>query len=158
MDRYSNWPIVEWAEVGSKGLIDCLCHTFTTFGILDECTTESGPEFMATATHQFFKEWGVHHRLSSVAFPHSNCRAKIDVKSIKRLITNNTDAHGSLDTDSLQCAILQCRNTPDPNTKLSPAQCIFGRPIKDFIPILPGHIPPGVTPLSTGSRPYKPDT
>ena len=36
-------------------------------------------------------------------------------------------------------------NTPDPNTKLSPAWCIFGRPIKDFIPILPGRYKPHPT-------------
>ena len=34
---------------------------------------------------------------------------------------------------------------PDPSTKLSPAQCIFGRPIKDFIPILPGRYKPHPT-------------
>ena len=103
------------------------------------------PEFKAAATQQFLKEWGVHHRLSSVAFPHSNCRAEIGVKTAKRLITNNTDSHGSLNTNTLQQAILQYRNSPDPNTKLSPAQCVFGRPIKDFIPILPGRYKPHPT-------------
>ena len=34
------------------------------------------------------------------------------------------------------------RNTPDHTTKLSPAQCVFGRPIKDLIPILPGRYQP----------------
>ena len=33
VDRYSNWPIVEQAQEGSKGQIDCLWHTFATFGI-----------------------------------------------------------------------------------------------------------------------------
>ena len=33
VDRYSNWPIIEQAKVGSKGLIDCLRCIFGTFGI-----------------------------------------------------------------------------------------------------------------------------
>ena len=41
VDRYSNWPIIEQAQAGSKGLIDCLrC----TFGIPDECATDGGPQ------------------------------------------------------------------------------------------------------------------
>ena len=49
---------------------------------------------------------------------------------------------GSLNVDKFQKAILQYHNTPDKDTKLSPAMCIFGRPIKDFIPILPGKYRP----------------
>lgn len=142
VDRYSNWPIVEKSTGGAQPLIDILRRTFVTYGIPDELASDGGPEFVATATKIFLAVWGVRHRLSSVAFPHSNCRAEIGVKTVKRMITDDTGPNGELDTDAFQRAMLQYRNTPDQDTKLSPAMCIFGRPIRDFIPIIPGKYLP----------------
>ena len=68
--------------------------------------------------------------------PHSNCRAEIGVKTMKRILMNNTGTGGALDVDAEQLAILQYTNTPDPATKLSPAMMVFGQPIRDFILIL----------------------
>ena len=135
VDRYSNWPIIERSSEGSKGLINCLRHTFATYGIPDELSSDGGMEFMSHSTQKFLADWGVRHRVSSVAFPHSNCRAEIGVKSAKRILAENTNARGDLNLDAFQRAILTYRNTPSPDTKLSPSQCVFGRTIKDFIPI-----------------------
>jgi hypothetical protein len=136
---------VERSSDGASGLISCLRRTFVTFGIPDKLASDGGPEFTALSTQRFLKDWGVHHRLSSVAFPHSNCRAEVGVKTVKRLIVDNTSPHGDLDTDAFQRAMLQYRNTPDRETKASPAMCIFERQIRDFIPVPPGRYKPHIT-------------
>ncbi len=112
IDRYSDWPIIERCKEGATGLIHCLRRTFVTFGIPDELATDGGPEFTAAPTQEFLKTWGIHHRLSSVAYPHSNCRAEVGVKTVKRLITNNTGPNGTLDNGTLDTCGMHLR-TPD---------------------------------------------
>ena len=104
VDRYSNWPIVEKAQNGAQGLVNTLRITFATYGIPDELSSDGGPEFVAHSTRKFLSDWGIHHRLSSVAFPHSNCRAEIGVKTIKRLITDNVGKNGDINVDTFQRA------------------------------------------------------
>ncbi len=43
----------------------------------------------------------------------------------------NIGPTGSLDNDGLLRALLQVRNTPDPDCNISPAEVVFGRPIRD---------------------------
>ena len=49
----------------------------------------------------------------------------------------NMDSQGDLDTDTFGRALLEYSNTPNPETRLSPAQVVFGRNVRDFIPVLP---------------------
>ena len=92
---------------------------------------------------------GVQHRLSSVALAHLHCPAEHGVKTCKRMLMDNTGPNGEIHLDKFQRGMLQYRNTPDRDTDLSPAQMIFGRRIKDFIPILPGSYRPHNTWIET---------
>ena len=49
---------------------------------------------------------------------------------------------GTLNTDSMARALLSHRNTPDSLTGISPAQVIFGRVLRDFLPVSPGRYLP----------------
>ena len=92
---------------------------------------------MASEVENFLNKWGVKHRVSSSYLPHSNNRAETAVKTCKRLLMVNMDSQGDLDTDTFGKAMLKYRNTPNPETRLSLAQVLFGRNIKDFIHVLP---------------------
>eukprot|EP00057_Strongylocentrotus_purpuratus_P023555 XP_011678029.1 PREDICTED: uncharacterized protein K02A2.6-like [Strongylocentrotus purpuratus] len=115
VDRYSNWPIVERSTHGVDGLTACLRRIFVTFGIPDELASDGGPEFTAAVTRRFLQDWGIHHRLPSVAYPHSNCRDEVGVQTIKRLLLDNTSPTGALDTNAFQCFSTGTRLTGTPS-------------------------------------------
>ena len=92
---------------------------------------------MSGVVQSFLQRWGVKHRLSSAYNPHSNTRAELAVKTGKRILRDNLSTKGSLDTDKFARALMQYRNTPQQDTRLSPAQIIFNRQMRDFVPVLP---------------------
>ena len=71
--------------------------------------------------------------MSSAYNAQSNGRAEAAVKCAKRLLRSNTNAAGLLDSDRFLRAILQLRNTPDPDCGKSPAEIVFGRPLRDTL-------------------------
>ena len=143
VDRFSGWPHLMRSSgsdeaLGAKGLIRCLKFIFATFGIPEEVSSDGGPEFVSAETQAFFSKWGVIHRLSSAYNPRSNGRAEVAVKSMKRLLQCATSAEGALNEDAVIYGLLQYRNTPQSHAGTSPAQVLFGRKLKDLIPIPPG--------------------
>lgn len=116
---------------GARGLITCLREWFRTFGVPEELSSDGGPEFTADATRGFLLNWGVRQRISSAYHPKSNGRAEVAVKTAKRLMRSNVSPSGSLDTDKFLRAMLQLRNSPDPDCGVSPAEIVFGRQLRD---------------------------
>ncbi|MEL6806086.1 MAG: integrase, partial [Bacteroidota bacterium] len=105
---------------GASGLIVCLRKLFQTFGVPEELSSDGGPEFTADSTQRFLRTWNVSHRVSSAYHPKSNGRAEVAVKTVKRLMRANVGASGRLHTDRFLRAMLQLRNTPDPDCGVSP--------------------------------------
>ena len=140
-DRLSGWSEIYATPAGTmnsgaRGLKSCLRKFFATFGVPVELSSDGGPEFSSSVTQEFLRTWDVKHRVSSAYHPRSNGRAEVAVKSAKRLLRSNLDSSGRLDNDKLLGAMLQLRNTPDPDCKLSPAEIVFGRPLRDSFAFL----------------------
>merc|ERR1712112_710428 len=77
---------------------------------------------------------GVVQRLTSAHYPRANTRAELGVKSMKRLLRENTAPSGSLNCDRFSRAILEYRNTPCRDIGVSPSNILFGRNLKDHLP------------------------
>ena len=137
VDRFSNWPSVcQTSGGGAKDLVLFLRKHFENFGVPEDITSDGGPEFVSYEVQNFLKRWGVKQRLSSAYYPRANTRAELGVKSMKRLLRNNTTASGSLNCDGFSWAILEFRNTPCRDIGVSPSNILFGRNLKDHLPAI----------------------
>ena len=135
-DRLSGWTEIYRTKPGSdvsgsRGLCNSLRRVFVTFGVPDDLSSDGGPEFKAAETEDLLERWGVNHTISSAYFPQSNGRAEVAVRITNRLLEDNMGPDGSIDNDKIVRALLQLRNTPDRECNLSPAEVLFGRPLKD---------------------------
>ena len=137
-DRLSGWVEIigstyDTSSSASAELVSHLQNLFATFGVPEELCSNGGPEYAARNASCFLSQWGIKHLISSAGLPQSNERAEVAVKKVKRLIQSNTKPTGSLDNDGFMKAMLQIRNTPDPDCNISPTEIIFGRPVRDEI-------------------------
>ena len=109
VDRFSGWPTVQYcgSSSGNSGqLQEWFRQYFATYGIPEELASDGWPTYTSYDTQKFLADYGVQHRLSSVAFAQSNKRAELGVKSMKRLIRENTNGDGSLSNDKFLQALM----------------------------------------------------
>ena len=138
-DRYSNWlSIFQLARDDSANIIRTFRDLSSCWGVPLTITTDGASVFTSKELKEWMERWGITHRISSYYYPRANKRAEVAVKSAKRMIRDNLGPAGTLNTDKLARALLQHRNCPDPNTGMSPSQVIFGRVLRDHLPLQPG--------------------
>ena len=138
-DRFSGWMSIYEAGEGAfdaKTLVKKLREWCQAFNIPEEIATDGGPQMTSSVFQESLRAWGIRHRLSSAYFAHSNCRAEVAIKTAKRILRENIGPGGTLDNDRFMRAIMQFRNTPMQDCQRSPAQMVFGRQLRDFLPTL----------------------
>lgn len=140
-DRFSGWIHIYGVSnsATSRSLIKHCRKLFTDYGTPEVFESDGGPQFIATDFEDFLKVWGVYHRKSSAHYPQSNGRAELGVKSAKKILRDTVGPGGTIDNDRFSRAILQYRNTPIQGFGVSPAQLLFCRDLRDFVPSHPQH-------------------
>ena len=117
--------------------MSALLNVFRHIGIPEALWSDGGPEFTSYQFRDFLRKWGVLHHTSSPHYPRSDGRAESGVKAAKKLLRRCWDLHRCrLDDEAWTRGILQQWNTPGSHGA-SPAQIIYGRPIRDTLPSHP---------------------
>lgn len=135
VDRLSGWPAVFKFNKGNttaRSLISACRQMFVDLGTPVKLRSDCGPQFCSHEFKQFLKRWGVLLIQSTPYYPQSNGLAESAVKSMKKLIITSTE-NGNIDSEEFLKALLEFRNTPR-RGGLSPAQIIFGQPLRSYIP------------------------
>ena len=137
VDRFSGWFNIHRGKGGAAEVIPVFTKLFQDMGVPEILTTDGGTVYMSQSFQDLLKQYQVKHRVSSVGFPHGNTRSEVAVKSAKRLLRDNMDERGNLNTVAVSRALLQHRNTPDRDIGRSPAEMLYGRKLRDFLPDVP---------------------
>ncbi|KAK3851886.1 hypothetical protein Pcinc_041496 [Petrolisthes cinctipes] len=134
IDRLSGWPRVTVCprHASADRLIRVLRSVFADTGVPVILRTDGGPQFTSSSVRRFLARWGVEHRVSSPHNLRANGHAEAAVKAVKKLIMMTTE-RGQLDEDEFARGLLELRNTPKADGR-SPAQILFGHPMRSCIP------------------------
>ena len=135
VDRLSGWPTIFKFGKGNttaRSLISACRRMFVDLGVPIKLRCDNGPQFSSREFKQFLQRWSVEIIQSTPCYPKSNGFAESAVKTMKKLIITSTE-NGNVDSEEFLKALLEYRNTPREGG-LSPAQIIFGHPMRSFIP------------------------
>lgn len=131
VDKFSGWPQIyhQARHPTASSLIRDLVHHFSNVGCPNQISTDGGLQFTAQETRDFFRRWGVTHRISSPHYAQSNGLAEAAVKTVKHLLIKT----GGKPSEEFAEGLLELRNTPRVGGR-SPAEIIFGHPLRTRIP------------------------
>ncbi len=130
VDQLSGWPVVAPCRGDTTAAAIRIFHRyFREVGVPVRLSTNGGPLFTSHDIRKFTERWGVLHVASS---PH---HAGAAVKSVKNFLLK-TAPSGDIDNEDFDQGLMELRNTPD-STGRSPAQVLYGRPLRTCLPARP---------------------
>lgn len=143
VDQYSGFPhIFECGNITkTEQIIKHTVSLFENFSVPIVIYSDGGPQFKSEFA-DFCQKWGIQHITSSPYMSRSNGVAEEAVKEAKKLIRANISPAGVIDKQSMVAGLMMFRNTPRKPTDMSPAQLVFGRDIRDSLPMTRASLKP----------------
>ena len=135
-DRLSGWPIVfafPRGDTRTTQVIGAVRKAFVDFGVPVRLRSDGGPQFSSHDFRSFLRRWGVRLEQSTPHYPQSNGHAEAAVKAVKMLVMKTCHG-GDINSDQFCEGLLELRNTPRSDGR-SPAQVVFGHPIRSTLPV-----------------------
>ena len=134
VDAYSGWPTLNYfnCNAPTSKLIEAVRQRFVEKSAPVCFVSDGGPQFTSEEFNIFLKNWNVKHITPSPHYRQSNGLAEACVKTVKKIVRGSWH-RGEPNRDYLAKGLLLYCNTPRYNGA-SPAQLLFGRPIRDLLP------------------------
>ena len=129
VDYSSKYPITRRLNNTRRETVTAgMSEIFSLFGPPIELVSDDGPQYTGAPFKQMIDKWAITHTTSSPRYPRSNGLAERTVRTVKALLKkckqSNQDVH---------IAMLHLSATPVDSKLPSPAQMLFGRPIRTNI-------------------------
>ena len=138
VDAHTKWLEVHIVpSLAAIPVIQRLRSVFAQFGIPQTIVTDNGATFCSAEFQQFLESNGIEHLKSAPYHPSSNGLAERAVQTFKQGLRKLTEE--SL-FDRMSRFLFVCRNTPHGTTGASPAQLMFGRPMRSRLDLLRPNI------------------
>ena len=135
VDYYSRYPEVEIIhKISSQAIITKLRKLFCRYGAPQELITDNGPQFVSKELKLLLSEFGTKHRLVTPYHPEANGEVERFNRCLKKCIQTAV-ANGRNWRIDLETFLLNYRNTQHATTKETPAKLMFGRNLRDKLPL-----------------------
>ena len=137
MDYYSKWPEAATCEsVTSSAVIEFLNGLFDRYGLVEEISTDSGPQFTSSEFRSYLQSLGIRHCLSAFYSPQSNAEVERFNRVMKEGLRTGL-ADGRSFTTAVRQTLAAYRTTPHATTGVTPASLFLAFPVRTPLSMLP---------------------
>jgi transposase InsO family protein len=143
VDSFSRFPEVMISNHRAESVITLMKSIFARHGIPEILRTDNGPPFSSREFRQFASDWTFRHVTSSPCYPQGNGLIERHVQTIKQMLQKSADPYE---------ALLNWRATPHSMTRVSPAQALFGRPLRTRLPVIARALRPRILPADDSAK------